>query len=248
MNIDDEIIEIDKRLSVEKSNTNHPTLIDIYVINLASRPDRLAHVKKSFEQLDFVNLIKFEAYNKIPGYVGCSKSHQALIRWAQFKNLNWIFIINDDCELLPTISNLEYLNILSTLINSHTKWEIFNGNLTFVNNVDLNLNLNPLMKTKSSVSKEFYFINGGLTTNFVGYTNKAYSKMINDFDPYGQLAIDQFISCNFRILSWYKYISTQSESWSDIENKLINYTGEINEWEKFYIGLIQLDQELPEIN
>ena len=59
--------------------------INIYVINLKYRTDRLEHIKKEFSRFDFINLIIFEAFHDQIERIGFGKSHLALINYAKYK-------------------------------------------------------------------------------------------------------------------------------------------------------------------
>jgi len=70
-------------------------LLNNYVINLESRPDRLEHVKAEFSKLGIEPVI-VEAIPFNPGNIGCTLSHIKCLEMAIEKDYDHIFICEDD--------------------------------------------------------------------------------------------------------------------------------------------------------
>jgi GR25 family glycosyltransferase involved in LPS biosynthesis len=79
-----------------------------YVINLEKRKDRLDNIKIHFKWK------RFAAFPATPGYVGCLKSHQMVLKEAFELNLDKVIIFEDDVELCEDFE-LKFTEIMSKL-------------------------------------------------------------------------------------------------------------------------------------
>ena len=83
--------------------------IDVYVVNLKKREDRLNHIINHLNKLNFININIFEAIEHEIGSIGCTLSHLSLINYANKNNLPYIIIIEDDFNLELDINEFEIL-------------------------------------------------------------------------------------------------------------------------------------------
>jgi hypothetical protein len=191
--------------------------LDIYVINLKHRTDRLTNVLKEFKRLNFINLIIFDAYQEHIGLVGCAKSHLALINYAKMQQMKYIYVIEDDCCLKNDISNDEYNNIFNELNTNYDKFDMFNGSPSFY---DYSVLHNGLPKKVISPINNFFYMKCCQVTNFMVYSENVYAKIINEYIPHvkNNLHIDQYYAQNFVSLAFRQYIANQIIAYSDIAN------------------------------
>lgn len=72
----------------------------IRVINLPHRKDRLESFFREVQRLDMPNVKVFEAIPQENGALGCSLSHQQVLREADLVSSELLMICEDDCEFL----------------------------------------------------------------------------------------------------------------------------------------------------
>lgn len=212
---DDNIEHLLTRLNDNENN------IDIYVINLKHRTDRLERVMKEFEKLDFVNLVVFNAYNAdfdVLGWKMCILSNFSLINYAKKNNLPYIIVIEDDCIPSYNIPIEEYKETINFLIDNKDKFNIFNGGP----GIDLKTII------KKSFSDNYYLASETcIFCHFMLYSNSCYDCILEDYkfnDIYG-LSLDRYYSKYFDTLIFNKYLFMQFRSYSDLDYKIKNYEG-----------------------
>lgn len=195
---------------------NNKSKIDIYVINLDYREDRLRNFMKVFDNNPYFNIYRYDAVKYKPGWIGCGISHLNLIRYAYNNDLPYIIVCEDDIDLLITIDKL-YEIILSLITPDQiNNWNIFNGSPTFG---DISKNFDTYFKKWKTSILDVYEINWGQTTPLTIYNKKSYKKMLEyNFEK----EIDQYISKNFIQITYKHHIANQIADVSDIRGVVTN--------------------------
>lgn len=200
-------------------------MIDIYVINLKKRPDRLHRVKKDFAKY---NLIIVEAIEDKEGWIGCFKSHIKCIQSAKEKKLPYLIVIEDDCMMASKTtfdSNLQL--ILEYLTNNMEKWNIFLGGVTgvwkYVQSIDLNLDL------------KLVYIDEGKTAHFAIYNSNSYDYWL---EHELTIPIDKCWHHKLIGITSIPFITIQYSDYSDIENKQVDYNSRFESIEKNFKSII----------
>ena len=212
--------------------------MNIYVINLEKRKDRWDKLIKKF--IGF-NLIRVDAIeDNICGAIGCFKSHQKCIELAKSNGLSNVLVLEDDCEIL----NLHYgdfvnmINNLNDFLSNYESWNIFFGAGNKIksehivkkippeqfNFVDSNNKLFQIYETK--------FLK---TAHFVWYNNLVYDWILN-LNPTTDYPIDKVWHNKFNCLIIIPFIATQSDDYSDIENKHCSNTISLKRYERRLIN------------
>jgi hypothetical protein len=203
-------------------------MIDIYIINLKKRTDRLSRVQKDFSNY---NLIVIEAIEdtKLEGWKGCFKSHIKCILTAKEKNLPYIIVIEDDCKISNDTSfDFNLRLILNYLQNNMDKWNIFLGGVSKVWNYTNLIELNHDLKLLN--------INEGKTAHFMIYNSNCYDYYLNL--ELINTPIDKCWHNKLIGLVSIPFIAIQYSDFSNIENKLINYDSRFASIETSFINLI----------
>ena len=200
-------------------------MIDIYLINLKKRIDRLNRVKKDFANY---NLIIIEAIEEQEGWKGCFKSHQKIISIAKEKKLSYVIVMEDDCKIVNEITfDFNLKQILNWLENNMEKWNIFLGGVThawdYTNLIELDNNLKLLS------------INKGKTAHFVIYNSNCYD-YYSDLEP--KIPIDKCWHNKLTGIIPIPFIVIQHADYSNIENKEINYDLRFASIENNFVNLI----------
>ena len=77
--------------------------MDLYVIHLPERVDRLEQIKSYFSSY---NIIIIDAIKNEIGRIGCFLSHQKCIRLAKESNMKYICVLEDDCIPIANADDL----------------------------------------------------------------------------------------------------------------------------------------------
>jgi GR25 family glycosyltransferase involved in LPS biosynthesis len=192
-------------------------------INLEHRTDRLEHVKEEFKKIGIegerVNAVKLAQ-----GAIGCTMSHIKCLELAKKRNLEYVFVCEDDITFTNPSLFLE--NIKKFAENEDITWDvlIIGGN-----------NVPPYQKVHSYCAR---VLNCQTTTGYI-VKRDFYDTLINNFKEGVQklmknptnkreFAIDIYWKRLQMQYYWYMIIPatvTQYENFSDIEGRNLNYDG-----------------------
>ncbi len=206
----DEVIQNNKQNKILNKIVN---LKNILYINLATRPDRKTHIESELKKLNFIGT-RFDALTH-PVYAarGCALSHTACLQMALDNKWNHILVLEDDAEFLnPEL----FLTQLNKFLQRHSTWDV----LILAGN-----NVGPYEIIDETCVK----ISKCLTTTAYLVNEQYIPKLLNNF----QESLDKFthidrwwnnlqVKDNWMMLTPLTVI--QKTSYSDIENKVIDYT------------------------
>ena len=100
-------------------------MLDTFVINLDSRQDRWANIKRHFKESNF-KLRRISAVIKEVGAYGTFLSFIKAIKLAKKERLSEVLILEDDC--LPKKGFEKKWIIIKEWLDKHpTKWDIYSG-------------------------------------------------------------------------------------------------------------------------
>ena len=200
-------------------------MIDIYVINLKKRIDRIEQIKTEFNNYN-LNIIEAEE-DVIAGWKGCFKSHLKCINLAKEKHLNYIIVIEDDCK--KTINfDIDLIRILNWLEENTDKWNIFLGGVTSI--WDYNTSI------KISDDLDLIEIKSGKTFHFVIYNSNSYNFFLNQNIT---IPIDKCWHNRLVGMTPIPFIAIQNEGYSDIENKQVSYNSRFSCVEKNFVLMLK---------
>lgn len=188
-----------------------------FYINLGDRKDRLQH----FNELQrrhavFKNLKRYPAYKSINGSIGCAKSHIAALDLASALPGEYIMICEDDLMILKNFT-------LDKILNENATWDI--------------LTLTPFFARRSAYNHEYDRVTGAQTTTcyvvkktFIPTLRETFESALEHLEegnPPEIFSIDQAwknLQKDFIFISPKERIASQLESYSDILNKVVNYS------------------------
>ena len=203
-------------------------MIDIYVINLKKRTERLNRVKKDFANYNLIIIEAIEDMNQ-EGWKGCFNSHLKIISIAKEKKLPYIIVIEDDCKIIDEITfDINLKQILNWLENNMEEWNIFLGGVTKVWNYNKLIQLDNDLKLLS--------INEGKTTHFIIYNSNCYDYYLS-LDS--NIPIDKCWHNKLIGITSIPFIAIQYSDFSDIENKEVNYETRFTSIENNFIKMIK---------
>jgi len=169
--------------------------MQVKVINLAKRTDRLEAVTHEIKQFGIAD---FERFNAVEGgWLGFNHSTKQALQGD-----GTLLLLEDDCVFKGTIDDL---NIC--IAELPDDWDL--------------LYLGANLKTVIPVySQHLYKIHDAWTSHAILYSNKGRSYCANYFDPDGGMIYDEWLRVHAqRILKCficYPMLAVQADGWSDI--------------------------------
>jgi GR25 family glycosyltransferase involved in LPS biosynthesis len=206
-----------------------------FYINLKERTDRNQHVLGEFEKVGILNPQRINANKTKDGAIGCSMSHLKCLELAKKNNYEFVFICEDDI----TFTDVElFKKQLDKFMNSEyvCDWDV----------IVISGNNAPPFKPIND-----YLIRVHNVQAATGYIvrNHYYDKIINNFKEGLSLLVKNptnkhMYACDMYWKNlqqndiWYMIIPltvVQYPNYSDIENKLVDYTHMMKDMSKEWI-------------
>ena len=186
--------------------------IDAYCIHLPHRTDRVRHIDRIRAQYPSVQIHVVDAIRDDDGHRGCILSHKKAITYAKERNLPYLLVLEDDCEmLLPEAEFVSALQDSISYLHSHPTVDIVNGCG----------NLPTLSATLVDTLGTTRFLTAPdiRTTHCILYSARAYDRF---------LAISEHIPIDIQtntlsMVFTYPYLATQASSYSDIKQEDVSY-------------------------
>lgn len=210
-----------KRLSVAKEELAPFSwnLVDTFYINLDSRLDRAAHMVKQFNALGLSTYKRFAATKCAPGILGCNISHRNLLASWQYNDYRLLMVCEDDAEFLIGLKELEILLA-----------EFMNDDRLDVLCLGFNVGHQLRISEHFCVSRDIqttsaYVIKSGVEPYLCEKFNKAVGLARSGLPPKAS-ALDVIWKELQGLLVFVVPVARavkQVESYSDIENKVVNY-------------------------
>jgi glycosyl transferase family 25 len=205
-------------LSLNKNDKNN-LFGGVFYINLDHRKDRRDQIESELNKMD----LKYERYNAIKhkiGIIGCGLSHLNVLKEAKRRNLKNVLIFEDDFQFI---------------VDKKTFWEKMNN--FFNKNIDYDvLLISYNMKNSEPYDDELLKVLDSQTASGYLVNNKFYDKLIENLEEGNKLlqktnnppeyANDIYWKRLQPKNNWYAFkerLGIQRESYSDNENKIVNY-------------------------
>lgn len=154
--------------------------IPTYVVNLKSRPDRLAHIKREFENKPEFNIKFIEAITHKIGSYGLYLSLRKVIETAQ-KNEDDVIIFVEDDHFFTKYYSWEYL-LKNIIIAGKQETDILLGGI------------GGGFRSIIPIAKNRFWIDAFWCTQFVVIYKPFFSKILNTNFVKGQDVIDEWLS------------------------------------------------------
>lgn len=184
----------------------------VVYINLAKRTDRNEHMKRVTSVFGD-KVIRFEAIQDTPGYLGCARSHIEVLKMAIKYRWNNVLILEDDAEWNNLEANYAQLE---ELIQQPYDVILLSGGCV---SADSNKRLHSSQTATAYLVHSNYYTT--LLENFTeGYQHQKQSS------EYGQYALDQYWKRLQSRDKWYitlPLLMYQRPDFSDIEGQFVDY-------------------------
>lgn len=191
---------------------------EIYCINLDTRTDRWEHAQEEFKKVGIQDRVKrFSAIRHSDGRLGVILSNLAIIKDVKKRNIKNVLIFEDDFEFI--VDNP--LEVLETSLKQTEgiKWHLFY----------LGANTHQkLLKFKPNLIA----LKNSYAAHSIAYSELAYDSFIRKYDGMKSIKkqgdiLDVFQAKYYQekhiCLMTYPMMSTQMNSFSDIEGREVNY-------------------------
>lgn len=192
---------------------------EIYCINLDERTDRWEHAQEEFKRVGILDrVIRFSAIRDVDGRLGIIKSNLAIIKIAKEKKLKNVLIFEDDVQFI--VDNPQ--DVLAKTIQQigNIKWHLFYlGANTHQKLTKFKPNL-ILLKNAFAVHSMAY--NELMYDIFINKYEKL--KVISTFDDILDVFLARKIQEKYICLMTNPMMTTQMNSYSDIENRIVDYS------------------------
>jgi hypothetical protein len=200
--------------------------MDIYVINLAERQDRWTRIQELFK--DF-NLIRIDAVKHARGRIGCFLSHKKAIQLAKERGMKSICVIEDDCEPIQGIDLKQTLSVIKKYLDTHNDWNLFIGGGAYVTVKDIIRGPLPLeLESERDSLPKLYVTQAISCLHFVIYHESSYDFFLQH--PLNT-AIDKAWCHKLQAIIPLPFIATQSDGFSNIDNKTVTVNKTIQQFE-----------------
>jgi len=208
-------------------------------INLDSRKDRKEHVEKQLEKIG-IKAERFNAIKMANGAIGCTMSHLRCIQTAKEKGWDHLLILEDDVEFLnPGLFKTQF----NEFLNSNIEWDVVllagNNMPPFKQVCEYCVKISKCQTTTS------YMVNGKYFDTLIQNIREGLALLMKNPQDHILYAIDKFW---FRLQekdNWYLITPlsvTQRQDYSDIENKITNYTNVMLDLDKKRFYMRQMEQ------
>lgn len=186
-----------------------------FFINLESRPDRLEKITLELERFGLKSK-RFNAIKTRNGAIGCGKSHVSCLKQSNGTTL----ILEDDIKWTMTRQRVD--SIIESFI-SKMKWDVLI--LSGVVNCSVPV-MDGISKAIDVQTTTAYIVNKHYVQTLIDNFQQAVENMESG-KPNNENAIDIYWKKLQKTDNWYVMTPSacvQSEGYSDIEKKVVNYT------------------------
>jgi glycosyl transferase family 25 len=210
-----------------------------FYINLESRPDRKIHVENELKKVG----IKAERFNAIKmqnGAIGCSMSHLKCLQIAKEKGWKNLLIIEDDIEFTnPGLFKKKFDKFLKT----QGKWDVV---LLAGNNMPPYEEVGDYcVKISRCQTTTGYMVNGHYFDTLIENIKTGIQLLMREPQNHRMYAVDKYWFQLQQKDNWYLITPLtviQKQNYSDIENRVTNYSNVMLDLDKKIFFTNQLDQ------
>lgn len=201
----------------------------VYIINLDSRPDRMVDFRKGMKSIGMLDheidekIIRFPGIVPTvgPGVLGCTLSHLGIVKAAKAAGHQKILVFEDDA--IPYNDGIGYMkDVIEDIRNEN--WEVYY--LGYNSHQTLSLHSKNSLKGRDLFS-----------THAIAYKSSFFDKFIKDYENDSIKIFDVWlryeVQTTMMCLASYPMLFIQSESYSDIEKKGVNYDIQIERYKNY---------------
>lgn len=212
-----------KSLSDKITNHNMDSVLeklDIFYINLEHRQDRDKEIIEEFNSLGHNNYTRFNAIRNTNGALGCALSHKTILGNWEANDSSLLMVCEDDLKFIGNLEELE--DLMSKFINDK-HLDILCLSHNHFNEVSYNKFFNLTSDTQTT---SCYIVKPHMKEVLLDNFNLSVKLLEVGIDHQYSVAIDQVwkvLQKKYNFVIPKKRFAHQRESFSDIENRVVDY-------------------------
>nr|WP_247715473.1 glycosyltransferase family 25 protein [Morganella morganii] len=204
----------------------HDFIEKVIYINLASRPDRMDDILEALGKIEVPcrKIIRFEAIEKTPGFLGCALSHAAVMKMVAENNWGPVLVIEDDCNFYCDDEHILQANrFLSALQKKEWDVALLGGNYFSVYEHEPEI---CSLSLKYAFCANAYIVNRGYAEKMMHIFDKSVHLITANGEPDESKSIDVIWHDLMEKDNWfglYPCIAYQARGFSDIRGGSMDY-------------------------
>ena len=213
-------------MSDENFTLEHQYFDKVIYINLKSRNARNEHIISILKKMEIPDdkIIRFEAIEDNPGFIGCARSHAAVMDMVIKQNLGTVLVLEDDADFYTDLTHIRQANKFLACLNKRP-WDValLGGNyyLAYTQEPD-----NYLLKLMLSFCAHAYIVNQNYSKTVLKIFNESIELMNETIIPNESKGIDVHWCSYMEKDNWYGLypcIARQRDDYSNIRGGYIHY-------------------------
>lgn len=219
-------MDLKRFMSDENFALDHSFIEKVIYINLESRPDRRDDILDELEEIEIPHhkIIRFDAIEKTPGFLGCALSHAAVMKMIMDNGWGPVLVVEDDNSFYSDDEHIRQANIfLSSLQEKDWDVALLGGNYYFVYDHQPEI---YSLSLKFSYCTNAYIVNRGYAETLYHTFNDSVQRITADIEPSERKSIDVVWNERMAKDNWfglYPCIAYQKRGFSDIRGALLDY-------------------------
>lgn len=191
----------------------------VVYINLAKRVDRRRQIEDELAKME-LKAERFEAILAIPGSVGCSLSHIAVLKRAIAENWESVLILEDD--FMFTANQRELEQKLQHFKSTVKSYDVLLLSCYLKQSAPYD---NLLLRVKEAQTTSGYLVHKRFFKTLLANFEEGVEQLAKGA-TYTKYALDEYWKSLQKTHEWYCFqnrIGVQRQGFSDIENRMVNY-------------------------
>lgn len=219
-------MDLKRFMSGEDFAFNHDLFEKVIYINLASRPDRNDDILNELKNIEIPHhkIIRFDAIEKKPGFLGCTLSHAAVMKMIIENNWGPVLVVEDDNGFYHDDEHIRQANLFLSALQTR-EWDValLGGNYykAFEHEPE-----NCLLSLKYAFCANAYIVNCGYAEKMMHVFEKSVRLITANGEPDESKSIDVIWNELMEKDNWfglYPCIAYQARGFSDIRGGSMNY-------------------------
>lgn len=204
----------------------HDFIEKVIYINLESRPDRKDDILEALGNIEipYQKIIRFNAVEKTPGFLGCALSHAAVMKMIMKNGWGPVLVVEDDNNFYHDDEHIRQANVfLSSLQEKDWDVALLGGNYYFVYDHQPEI---YSLSLKFSYCINAYIVNRGYAETLYHAFNDSVRQITAGDEPDESKSIDVVWNILMEKDNWfglYPCIAYQARGFSDIRGVSLNY-------------------------
>lgn len=219
-------MDLKRFMSGEDFAFNHDFFEKVIYINLASRPDRNDDILDELKNIEIPHhkIIRFDAIEKNPGFLGCSLSHAAVMKMIIENNWGPVLVVEDDNGFYHDDEHIRQANLFLSALQTR-EWDValLGGNYFQAFEYEPEV---CLLEMKHSYCTNAYIVNRGYAETLYQTFHDSAERIMASDKPDESQSLDVIWNELMEKDNWFGLhpcIAYQARGFSDIRGGSMNY-------------------------